>query len=70
MTDQALTIEKLTPHIGALVHGVDLSRPLDEPTFKQVHDALIEHCVIFFRDQHLTPQQQKAFGRRFGEPDP
>ena len=39
MSDQALTIEKLTPHIGAEVRGVDLSRPLDEPTFKRVHDA-------------------------------
>ena len=47
--------------------GVDLSRPLDEPTFKQVHDALIENQVIFFRDQHMTPEQQKAFGRLFGE---
>ncbi|HSE03296.1 MAG TPA: TauD/TfdA family dioxygenase, partial [Methylomirabilota bacterium] len=62
-----LTIEKLTPHIGAEVLGVDLARPLDEPTFKQVHDALIENQVIFFRDQRLTPEQQKAFGRRFGE---
>jgi taurine dioxygenase len=67
MRDPGLTIEKLTPHIGAEVRGVDLSVPLDEPTFKQVHDALIENQVIFFRDQHLTPAQQKAFGRLFGE---
>jgi taurine dioxygenase len=67
MGDPGLTIEKLTPHIGAIVHGVDLARPLDEPTFKQVHDALIDNQVIFFRDQHLTPDQQKAFGRLFGE---
>ena len=67
MRDSALTVEKLTPHIGAEVLGVDLSRPLDEPTFKQIHGALIENQVIFFRDQHLTPDQQKAFGRLFGE---
>jgi alpha-ketoglutarate-dependent taurine dioxygenase len=42
MSHQTLTVEKLTPHIGAEVLGVDLSRPLEEPTFKQVHDALIE----------------------------
>src|SRR5690242_3453387 len=60
---QELNISKLTPHIGAEVHGVDLSRPLDEPTFKRVHDALIDNQVIFFRDQHITPDQQKAFGR-------
>jgi taurine dioxygenase len=32
-----------------------------------VHDALIENQVIFFRDQHLTPEQHKAFGRLFGD---
>jgi taurine dioxygenase len=63
----SIQIDKLTPHVGGVVSGVDLSQPLDESTFKQVHDALIDNGVIFFRDQHLTPEQQKAFGRRFGE---
>jgi taurine dioxygenase len=67
MTYQAIRVEKLTPLIGAEVHGVDLSKPLDERTFKEIHEALIENQVIFFRDQHLTPDQQKAFGRLFGE---
>ncbi len=67
MADQAIRVEKLTPLIGAEVHGVDLSRPLDEATFKDVHGALIENQVIFFRDQHLTVDQHKAFGRLFGE---
>ncbi len=53
MRDQGLTIEKLTPHIGTEVLGVDLSGPLDEPTFKQVHNPLVENQVIFFRDQRL-----------------
>ena len=56
MPQSETRIEKLTPHIGAEVHGVDLSRPLDEPTFKQVHDALIENSVIFFRDQRPMPR--------------
>jgi taurine dioxygenase len=67
MTYASIQVEKLTPHAGAEIRGVDLSRPLDERTFKEIHDALIESGVIFFRDQHLTPDQQKAFGRRFGE---
>jgi taurine dioxygenase len=67
MTYQAIRVEKLTPIIGAEVHGVDLSKPLDERTFKEIHEALTENQVIFFRDQHLTPDQQKAFGRLFGE---
>jgi taurine dioxygenase len=60
-------VEKLTPIIGGEVHGVDLSRPLDERTFKEVHAALTENQVIFFRDQRLTVEQHKAFGRLFGE---
>jgi taurine dioxygenase len=67
MAYQAIQVEKLTPHIGAEIGGVDLSRPLDERTFKEIHDALIEHQVIFFRDQEMTPEQHKAFGRLFGE---
>jgi taurine dioxygenase len=67
MAPQEIRAEKLTPHAGAVVHGVDLSKPLDEATFKAIHDCLIDNCVIFFRDQHLTPDQQKDFGRRFGE---
>jgi len=63
----SIHLEKLTPHVGGIVSGIDLSKPLDESTCKQVHDALIDNSVIFFRDQHLTPEQQKAFGRLFGE---
>jgi taurine dioxygenase len=63
----SIQVDKLTPHAGAEIRGVDLSQPLDERTFKEIHDALIDRGVIFFRDQHLTPQQQKAFGRLFGE---
>ena len=67
MSYASIRMEKLTPHIGAEIHGVDLADPLDERTFKEVHDALVEHGVIFFRDQHISPEQQKAFGRLFGE---
>ncbi len=67
MTYASIQVEKLTPHAGAEIRGVDLSRPLDERTFKEIHAALIDNGVIFFRDQHLTPAQQKAFGRLFGE---
>jgi taurine dioxygenase len=63
----SIQVDKLTPHAGAEIRGVDLAQPLDERTFKEIHDALIDSGVIFFRDQHLTPDQQKAFGRLFGE---
>ena len=59
MSYASIRIERLTPHIGAEIHGVDLARPLDEHTFKEVHDALIENGVIFFRDQHLTRRSSR-----------
>ncbi len=67
MTYTAIQIDKLTPHVGAEIRGVDLARPLDERTFKEIHAALVDNGVIFFRGQHLTPEQQKDFGRLFGE---
>jgi taurine dioxygenase len=62
-----IEIEKLTPHIGAVIHGVDLARPVDPDTFHAVHEALMDNLVVFFRDQRITVEQQKEFGRRFGE---
>lgn len=52
--------------LGAEIRGVDLSQPLDEDTFAEIHRAFLDHLVIFFRDQRLTPAQHVAFGRRFG----
>ena len=67
MTYASIQVDKVTPLAGAEIRGVDLSKPLDERTFKEIHAALIDNGVIFFRDQHLTPEQQKAFARLFGE---
>src|SRR5262245_8383482 len=53
--------------IGAEIFGVDLSRTLDEQTWADVHQAYLEHLVLFFRDQHLTPEQHLSFSRRFGQ---
>jgi taurine dioxygenase len=63
----SIQVNKLTPHVGAEIRGVDLAQPLDERTFKEINDALVDNCVIFFRDQKLTVDQHKAFGRLFGE---
>ena len=61
MPYQTIEVKKLTPHIGAEIGGVDLSRPLGNQQFQEVHDALMENLVIFFRDQQLTHDQHKAF---------
>jgi taurine dioxygenase len=64
---QTIEVRKLNPVIGAEIGGVDLSRPLGNQQFQEIHDALAENLVIFFRDQVLTPGQHKDFGRRFGK---
>src|SRR5471030_556366 len=64
---ETITIDKLTPIIGAEIGGIDLSQPLSNRQEDEVHRALAENSVIFFRDQHITPDQQVAFGRLFGE---
>src|SRR5579863_5048677 len=64
---ETITVDKLTPIIGAEIGGVDLARPLGNRTIDELHRALAENLVIFFRDQHLTPEQHLAFGRKFGE---
>ncbi|HSE91884.1 MAG TPA: TauD/TfdA family dioxygenase [Methylomirabilota bacterium] len=60
------TITTIHPHLGALVEGVDLARPLDDATFGAVFDAFQEHSVLVFRDQRLTDEQQMAFSEHFG----
>ena len=67
MSQQSIRISPVTPRIGAEVSGVDLARPLDDDTVRAIRAALVEHQVLFFRDQELTLDQHKAFGRRFGE---
>ncbi len=62
-----ITVDKLTPIIGAEIGGADLSRPLGNRTIDELHRALAENQVIFFRDQHLTQDQHLAFGRLFGD---
>ena len=52
--------------LGAEIVGLDLSQSLDERTIAELRRALLDHLVIFFRDQRLSVEQHKAFGRRFG----
>lgn len=65
-TGSDVRVRRLTGSVGAEVQGVDLAR-IDDATFAAAHSALLEHGVIVFRNQDLTPESHKAFGRRFGE---
>lgn len=62
-----MEILPVTPVIGAEIVGVDLKRPLDPDAIQAIERALIAHHVIFFREQDITPEQQIAFARQFGE---
>jgi taurine dioxygenase len=62
-----ITVTKLTGAMGAEIDGVDLSQALDEATLAEIRAALLDNLVIVFRDQHLTPDTQLAFARRWGD---
>ncbi len=61
-----ITIAPLGDVLGAEVIGLDLSRPLADEDFARIHRAHLDHHVLVFRDQHITPGQQVDFSRRFG----
>ena len=59
---------RLCGALGAEVTGVDISKPLDEHTARDIVNAFHEHLVLVFRGQSLDPADQIAFTRLFGEP--
>lgn len=64
--ESQLDVRPMTGALGAEIFGVNLSEPLDDAVVADIRKALLDHCVIFFRDQDLQPEQHKALARRFG----
>ena len=62
----AVAVKQLGPSIGAEIHGLDATKPLDKETVETIGDALLEHGVLIFRDQDITREQQVAFTAQFG----
>ncbi|MBL6076464.1 TauD/TfdA family dioxygenase [Belnapia sp. T18] len=56
-----MQIHPLHPAFAAEVAGLDLATPLDAPTLEVLHDAFLEHAVLLFRGQRLSPAAQSAF---------
>jgi taurine dioxygenase len=61
-----LDIEPVPGACGAEIKGLDLSQPQSDDVIRAIREAFVEHHVVFFRDQHLDPGLQVAFGERFG----
>jgi len=61
-----IPVTKCDAALGAEI-GFDLSKPIDEPTFRELERIFHNNIVVFFRGQHLTEEQHIAFSRRFGE---
>jgi len=68
MTQGTLEIRRIAGALGAEVHGVDLAQPLSREQVGELRRAWLEHLVLFFRDQALTPGQFMVFARAWGEP--
>jgi taurine dioxygenase len=65
-----VSVDRYAGACGAVIGGVDLSTELDDPVVAEIRRALLDHQVVFFRDQTLTPDEQVAFSRRFGPYSP
>src|SRR5215831_4778972 len=63
-----IEVRPISGALGAEIHGVDISRELEDDVVSEMRQALLDHLVIFLREQNVTPHQQLAFARKFGEP--
>lgn len=63
----SISIQRVAGALGAEIGDVDLSEGLSDATIAEIRQALLDHKVIFFRDQDITPEQHLAFAKRFGD---
>ena len=63
---QAIEVKPVSGALGAEIFGVDVSGDLGNQVVDELHRAFLDHHILCFRDQPLTPQQQVAFAGRFG----
>jgi taurine dioxygenase len=67
-TGAHMQIRKIAGALGAEISGIDLSAGLDQTESAAIRQALLDHLVIFLRDQNLSPQQFLEFAQAMGEP--
>lgn len=64
-----ITVSPVSGALGAEIDGIDLSQPLSEQQIADIRAALLEHLVIFFRNQDITPADHLRFASYFSEPE-
>jgi taurine dioxygenase len=62
-----IKVTPINPSIGAEIEGVDLSEQISPDVFTEINAALNEHHVVCFREQQLSDEDHKRFGRMFGK---
>jgi taurine dioxygenase len=70
MPNSSISVQPRTTCLGADVTGIDLSLPVADDDRQTIESAWVEHKVLFFRDQTLTPETHLAFATNFGSPQP
>jgi taurine dioxygenase len=70
MSYESIEVENLSPACGAIIGNVNLTQELTNQQFDEIHSALLDRTVIFFRDQKISEIQQINFSKRFGELQP
>ena len=68
MRNEPFEIRPIAGALGAELHGIDLSVDLPDDTIAAIRQALLDHLVIFFRDQALPPDRFLVLAHRFGTP--
>jgi taurine dioxygenase len=66
MSYESITVTPVSPHIGAEISDIDLTRPLANKQVEELHDAFARHLVIFFRDQKISFEDQIRVAGYFG----
>jgi Taurine catabolism dioxygenase TauD, TfdA family len=69
MSYRAFDLRRMAGALGAELAGVDLSGLLDDTVIAGIRRALLDHQVIFFHDQHLTPEQNRFSAKSGSSPN-
>ena len=64
---ETITVTRISPHIGAEIGNIDLTRPLSNQQVQELHRAFAENLVIFFRDQKISFDDQIRAAGYFGQ---